>query len=75
MKMTAFSSRVTKEILRDPLTLIFGIGFPVILLLLLTALQSTAPVEIFKIETLTPGVAVFGFYFLTLFSAQLIAGD
>lgn len=75
MKMTAFSSRVTKEILRDPLTLIFGIGFPVILLLLLTAIQSNAPVEIFKIETLTPGVAVFGFSFLTLFSAQLIAGD
>ncbi|MGN1416877.1 MAG: ABC transporter permease [Oscillospiraceae bacterium] len=75
MKMTAFSSRVTKEILRDPLTLIFGIGFPVILLLLLTAIQSNAPVEIFRIETLTPGVAVFGFSFLTLFSAQLIAGD
>lgn len=75
MKMTAFSSRVTKEILRDPLTLIFGIGFPVVLLLLLTAIQSNAPVEIFRIETLTPGVAVFGFSFLTLFSAQLIAGD
>lgn len=75
MKMTAFASRVTKEILRDPLSLIFGIGFPVVLLLLLSAINANAPVAIFSIETLTPGIAVFGFSFLTLFSAQLVAGD
>lgn len=75
MKMTAFASRVTKEIIRDPLSVIFGIGFPIILLLLLTAINSNVPGNIFSIARLTPGVAVFGYSFLTLFSAQLVSGD
>lgn len=75
MKMTAFSSRVAKEIIRDPLSLIFGLCFPVVLLLLLSAINANVPVNIFNIEKLTPGIAVFGYSFLTLFSAQLVAGD
>lgn len=75
MKLTAFSSRVTKEIVRDPLSLIFGIGFPVILLLMLSAINANVPVEVFDINELTPGIAVFGYSFLTLFSAQLVSGD
>lgn len=75
MKTAAFSGRVAKEILRDPMSLIFGIGFPVILIFLLNAINSNTPVKIFTLETLTPGIAVFGFSFLTLFSAQLVAGD
>ena len=42
MKMTAFSSRVAKEIIRDPLSLIFGLCFPVVLLLLLSAFTPLA---------------------------------
>lgn len=42
MKMTAFSSRVAKEIIRDPLSLIFGLCFPVVLLLLLSACDLTS---------------------------------
>ena len=75
MKMTAFSSRVAKEIIRDPLSLIFGLCFPVVLLLLLSAINANVPVNIFDIEKLTPGIAVFGYSFLTLFSAQLVSGD
>lgn len=75
MRMTAFAKRCTKEILRDPLNLMFGLGFPVILLLLLTALQSNIPVSLFELESLTPGITVFGLAFMTLFSATLIAKD
>ena len=75
MKMTAFSSRVAKEIIRDPLSLIFGLCFPVVLLLLLSAINANVPVNVFDIEKLTPGIAVFGYSFLTLFSAQLVSGD
>ena len=75
MRIRAFAVRTFKEILRDPLTLLFGAGFPVVLLLLLTAIQKNAPVELFALENLTPGIAVFGFSFLTLFSATLIAKD
>ena len=71
----AFAVRNTKEILRDPLTLAFGLGFPVVLLLLLTAIQSNIPVSLFELDRLTPGIAVFGLSFISLFSAMLISKD
>ena len=75
MRMLSFAKRCIKEILRDPLNILFGVGFPVILLILLTTIQANVPVELFKIETLTPGVIVFGLSFLTLFSSTIVAKD
>ena len=75
MRMMTFAKRCMKEILRDPINLIFGLGFPLVLLLLLSALQANIPVHLFEINTLTPGITVFGLSFLTLFSATLIAKD
>ncbi len=75
MRMLAFAKRTAKEILRDPLTLLFGLGFPGVLILLLSAIQANIPVSIFEIDTLAPGMTVFGLSFMTLFSATLIARD
>lgn len=75
MRIKAFSVRVAKEILRDPLTLMFGIGFPVILLLLLSVIQANIPVALFEVGSLTPGISVFGLAFMTLFTGQIIAKD
>ncbi|MBR7181178.1 MAG: ABC transporter permease [Clostridia bacterium] len=75
MKMLTLAGRNTKEILRDPLTLFFGLGFPLVLLLLLSAIQASIPVSLFEIAHLTPGITVFGLSFMTLFSATLIAKD
>jgi len=75
MKMLTFAKRNTKEILRDPLNLAFGLGFPLVLLLLLSAIQNNIPVKLFEIQRLTPGITVFGLAFMTLFSATLIAKD
>ncbi len=75
MKTLAFASRNSKEILRDRLNLAFGIGFPIVLLLLLSAIQSNIPVELFVIDHLAPGIAVFGLSFISLFSGMLIAKD
>ena len=75
MKMRTFAQRCCKEILRDPLNLGFGLGFPLVLLLLLSAIQSNVPVSMFEIDTLTPGITIFGLSFMTLFSATLIAKD
>lgn len=75
MRMLSFSGRNTKEILRDPLNLAFGLGFPLVLIILLSAIQANIPVELFEIGSLTPGVSVFGLSFMTLFSATLIAKD
>lgn len=75
MKLRSFASRNTKEILRDPLTLCFGLGFPLVLLLLLSAIQANIPVELFEIHHLTPGITVFGLAFVSLFSASIISKD
>ena len=75
MRMITFAKRCTKEILRDPINLGFGLGFPLVLLLLLSALQANIPVSLFEIDTLTPGITVFGLSFMTLFSATLVAKD
>ena len=75
MKMLTFARRCTKEILRDPLNLFFGLGFPLVLLVLLSAIQANIPATLFEIDTLTPGITVFGLSFMTLFSATLVSKD
>ncbi len=75
MRTMVFAGRTAKEILRDPLTAGFGLGFPIVLLLLMSAIQANIPVNLFAIEELAPGIAVFGLSFMTLFSASLIAKD
>lgn len=75
MRMLTFANRNTKEILRDPLNLFFGLGFPLVLILLLSAIQANIPVELFEIQHLTPGITIFGLSFMTLFSATIISKD
>ena len=75
MRMTVLAKRCAKEILRDPINLGFGLGFPLILLGLMSAIQANIPVRMFEIERLAPGIAVFGLSFMTLFSATLISKD
>lgn len=75
MRMWVFARRNGKEIRRDPINLCFGLGFPIALLLLLSAIQGNVPVALFSLPRLTPGITVFGLSFLTLFSATIIAKD
>ena len=75
MRMITFAKRCAKEILRDPINLGFGLGFPLVLLLLLSTIQKSIPVHLFEIDALAPGITVFGLSFITLFSATLIARD
>lgn len=74
-RMLAFASRNVKELVRDPLNLAFSIGFPTALLLLFAAIQANIPFPLYEMITLSPGVAVFGLSFITLFSATLISKD
>lgn len=73
--MLIFAKRNLKELLRDPITVAFGLGFPLGLLLLLSAIQANIPVPMFELPHLTPGITVFGLAFLSLFSATVIARD
>lgn len=78
MKFMAFCGRNTKEILRDPLTVGFGVAFPVVLIILLTLINSNipnAPENLFNINRLAPGMCIFGLSFVSLFSGMLISKD
>lgn len=77
MKMMAFGQRNRKELLRDPLSFLFGIGFPVVLLVLLSLMNRglNGIAEQFEISAFAPGMAVFGLSFLSLFLGMLVAAD
>ncbi len=79
MRALTFASRNTRELTRDLLTLLFGIAFPLVLLLLLSAINNSIPKGVgptmFNIESLAPGITVFGLSFLSLFSSMIIAKD
>lgn len=79
MRIVLFAKRNTKEILRDPINLFFGLGFPLALLVLLSAINASIPPEannpMFSIENLAPGLAMFGTAFMALFSGMLLSKD
>lgn len=77
MRTLAFSKRNAKEILRDPLSLIFGVGFPVVLMTAFHFLSKSIEgmPDVFSIGTLAPGMVVFGLSFLSIFLGILISGD
>lgn len=79
MKIFLFAKRNIKEILRDPIHLFFSLGFPLVLLALLSIINSAIPSEakntMFQITNLAPGVAMFGSVFMALFAGMLLAKD
>lgn len=75
MRTFAFAGRVTKEIIRDPVSLFFGLAFPLILILLLSLINRNIPVDLFNIASLAPGIAIFGLSFMALFAAQVLSKD
>ena len=78
-KIKAFSKRNQKEILRDPLSYIFCLGFPLVMLFVMTIVNESIPEEagmtIFRIDNLSGGIAVFGQTFVMLFTAITVAKD
>ncbi|HOV69171.1 MAG TPA: ABC transporter permease [Clostridia bacterium] len=79
MKVFLFAKRNTKEILRDPVNLLFALGFPLVLLFLFSVINSAIPAEanstMFAIEKTAPGIAAFGTAFFALFAGMLLAKD
>lgn len=79
MRALLFAKRNIKEVLRDPLNLFFGLGFPLVLLALLSVVNASIPAEannpMFFIDTLAPGLAMFGTVFMALFAGMILAKD
>ena len=73
MRMLNFAKRNFKELIRDPLSLVFEIALPLFLLFIFQ--QFDIPSDNFKLENFTPGIIVFGFAFISLFTATLISKD
>ena len=72
MRMLTFARRNRKEILRDPVTLLFGILLPIIIMWLFSIMQKNMPFDLYSIENLTPGIVIFSFSFITLFSGSFL---
>lgn len=75
MKIISLSSRNIKEIYRDPVSMLLGFGMPLALLILFSSINKRVPLEIFSPQSMTPGIIVFCFTFLIMFSAILLAKD
>lgn len=79
MRAFVFGKRTVKELLRDPLSYIFCLGFPLIMLIIMTVVYESVPVkaevEIFRVDNLAPGVAVFGLTFVMMFTSLQVSKD
>ncbi len=73
MRMINFAKRNFKELIRDPLSLIFEIVLPIFLLFIFQ--QIKVPGDTYKLDNFTPGIIIFGFSFITLFTSTLVAKD
>ena len=73
MRTINFAKRNFKELVRDPLGMIFSILLPLFLLFIFQ--QFKIPSESFKLNNFTPGIIIFGFSFITLFTSTLVSKD
>ena len=78
-RIKAYSRRVFIELIRDPLSYVFALGFPIVMLVVMTLVNSSIPAEaemkIFSLESLAPAVYIFGLTFVMLFDALLLSKD
>ena len=77
-KTTCFAKRNLLEMTRDPLSYIFCVAFPLVMLVIMTLVNESIPNKeqsIFNIDNLAGGVIVFGQTFIMLFTALGISMD
>ena len=82
MKMNrtiSFTKRNLLEMSRDPLSYIFCIAFPIVMLVIMSVVNASIPKQanmtIFRIDNLAGGIAIFGHTFVMLFTAINVAKD
>lgn len=80
MRTRALVIRNIKELLRDPLSYMFCLGFPIVMLIIMTVINQSIPnmpgtPQVFSIEQLTPAIAVFGLTFVMQFTCIQVSKD
>ena len=72
--ITAFAGRNLREMMRDALSYVFCIGFPLIMLII-QSIPAQANMTVFHLENLTAGILMFGLTFVMLFTALTVSHD
>ncbi|MCJ7447216.1 MAG: ABC transporter permease [Bacteroidales bacterium] len=75
MKVFSLAIRNIKEVYRDPVSMLLGLAMPVALLILFSSIHKKVQLDMFYLQMLTPGIIIFCYAFLTMFSAILLAKD
>ncbi|MDY0027685.1 MAG: ABC transporter permease [Candidatus Humimicrobiaceae bacterium] len=75
MRFAALASRNLKETVREPLSVVFEIGLPLIFMLMFWALGKNLGEDMFTATMQLPAVVIFGFSFLMSISAITLARD
>lgn len=76
-KLFALTKRNLLESIREPLTLVFCIAFPVVMLVFMQIIFNSvafSPIN-FEIKNYAIGICIFGYAFTGMFTAMNIAGD
>lgn len=78
-KTMVFAKRNLIEVYRDPLSWIFCAAFPILMLIIMSVVNTAIPKEagntLFRIDNLAGGIAIFGQMFVMLFTAIGVAKD
>ena len=77
-RIKALTVRNLKETAREPMSLIFCVVFPLVMLVIMQLVlggSDAAGTAVFQIDNFAPGIAVFGYTFTMLFVALGIAAD
>jgi ABC-2 type transport system permease protein len=75
MKFFSLANRNMKEVYRDPVSVLLGVVMPVALLILFSSIYKKSQLNMFSPKVLTPGIIIFSFAFLIMFSGILLAKD
>jgi ABC-2 type transport system permease protein len=75
MKVFSLANRNMKEVYRDPVSMLLGLAMPIALLILFSSIHNKVQLEMFSPQMLTPGIIIFCFAFLIMFSAVLLSKD
>lgn len=79
MRSKYFAKRNFLEMSREPLSYIFCLGFPLVMLAIMSVINNSIPEEahmtLFQIQHIGPGIIIFGFTFVMLFTCLSVATD
>ncbi|MFR3295490.1 MAG: ABC transporter permease [[Clostridium] innocuum] len=77
MRFTIFTGRNFKEIVRDPMSILMCLGFPVLLIVALALMKESigGMADVFEVQNFAPSMTILGMAFLSTFVGTLMSTD